>query len=118
MTPTPSGSCSTRLASAGNIEASVLPPAVGASTTAFLPSKMASPASSCTGRSEVQPKRETIASWSRGGKRAKAVTSLELHRSHGVTLFVVGFRLVLQWLLALSSTLLDHRLRRRRQLSV
>lgn len=61
-------------ASAWNIEASVFPPAVGASTTAFLPSRIASPASSCTGRSEVQPRREAIASCSLGGKRAKAVT--------------------------------------------
>ena len=56
------GSSSTRPASAGNIDASVLPPAVGASTTAFLPSRIASPASSCTGRSDVHPSRETIAS--------------------------------------------------------
>ena len=49
---------SIRPASAGNIDASVLPPAVGASTTAFLPSRIASPASSCTGRSEVQPSRD------------------------------------------------------------
>ena len=44
-----------------NIDASVFPPAVGASTTAFLPSRIASPASSCTALSEVHPRRETIA---------------------------------------------------------
>src|SRR5262245_49818192 len=101
MTPTPSGSRSTRLASAGKIDASVLPPAVGASTTVFLPSRIASPASSCTGRRAVQPRRETIASCSRGGKRANALTRSELHRRRRVALIVVGLGFVLVGLLAL-----------------
>ncbi len=51
-----------------------LAPGVGARTTAFLPSRIASPARSWTGRSDVHPRRETIASCSRGGKRENAVT--------------------------------------------
>src|SRR3954468_6376830 len=99
--PTDSHGLTTSSERAGNIEASVFPPAVGARTTAFLPSRIASPASSCTGRSAVQPRRETIASCSRGGKRENALTRSELHRRWRVALVVVRLGLVLVRFLAL-----------------
>src|SRR5687767_11919564 len=94
MTPTPSGGRSTSAARAGNTDASVLPPAVGASTMAFLPSRMASPASSWTGRRLVQPRRDAIASCRRAGKRAKALTGSELQGGDRVALVLVGLRIV------------------------
>ena len=71
---TASGGWAIRCATTGNMEASVLPPAVGARTTALLPSGIAAPASSWTGRRDVQPRRETMASWRRGGNLAKVET--------------------------------------------
>src|SRR5664279_2001152 len=96
MSPVPLGGSVISVAMAGKIEASVLPPAVGARTTAFFPSRIAAPASSCTGRRLVQPRRDTMASCRRGGKRAKVLTRgprfLEAHRR--VALVVVGLGVV------------------------
>src|SRR5687767_7163201 len=90
--PTPDGGSFTSPAITGNIEASVLPPAVGAKTTAFFPSRMASPASSCTARSEVNPNSWAIACCSRSGKREKTLMASHAHR--GASEAVVGRRLV------------------------
>src|SRR5262245_24308603 len=76
MAPTPSTGCSSNNDSVGKIEASVLPPAVGASTTAFFPSSRAASASSCTGSRLDQPRRETMASCSLGAKRAKTLIAV------------------------------------------
>lgn len=57
--------------SIGKTAASVLPPAVGAMIKVFFPSRIASPAISCTGRSAVQPRRAAMASRSLGDRRAK-----------------------------------------------
>src|SRR5512147_2468913 len=96
MTPVPEGGLSISLARAGKIDASVFPPAVGASTTAFFPARMASPASSCTGRRLVQPRRETMASCKRGGNRAKVLMPCQrsLERHHRIALVVVGLGIV------------------------
>src|SRR5262245_3698048 len=61
------------------MDASVLPPAVGASTTAFLPSRIASPASSCTSLSDVKPSWFAMACCRRSGNREKML----MPRSHG-----------------------------------
>src|ERR1017187_92039 len=96
MRPVPLGGSFINVAMAGKIDASVLPPAVGASTTAFFPSRIAAPASSCTGRRLVHPRRDTMASCRRGGKRAKVLTSgprfLEAHRR--VALVIVRLSVV------------------------
>jgi hypothetical protein len=63
--PRRSGSSSSS-ESVGKIDASVLPPAVGARTTAFCRRAAPRPASSCTGRRLDQPRRATIACCRRG----------------------------------------------------
>src|ERR1039457_3038402 len=110
MRPVPLGGSFISVAMAGKIDASVLPPAVGASTTAFLPSRIAAPASSCTGRRLVQPRRETIASRNRAGNLAKVLMRRPclLERQLRVTLLVVGFRVIGRQPLRLSPLVLCH----------
>src|SRR4051812_14014290 len=59
----------------GKKAASVLPPAVGARTSRLAPSKAASMASSCTGRSERQPRALTTWCCRAGWSRSKAAMS-------------------------------------------
>src|SRR5512145_1426943 len=87
----PFGGASRSAARSGKIAASVLPPAVGASTTAFFPSRIASPASSCTGRSSVKPRWWAMACCSRSGKREKMLIRAS-HGHGGPTEVVVGRR--------------------------
>src|SRR5690606_24891862 len=76
----------------GNIEASVLPPAVGASTTAFLPSRMASPASSWTRRSDGKLSVCAIACCRRSGNREKTLIASSHLDGRAAEAVVVGRR--------------------------
>src|SRR5262245_38415906 len=63
------------LESSGKNAASVLPPAVGASTTQLHPSRMAPIASSWTGRSDAKPSVLATWNWNAGLSRSNAPIS-------------------------------------------